>query len=283
MSKENAFLKELVSSEMHSNVDYLMATASNFSQESKAMAFVDDIRTQFSSFVGRAATFFTSSKVGNFKPVTVIPGKLLEFANADGYRSIGQKVVSIPLGFQGKYIDYIRSLASALSYVESLDKTISAATQQLAMVANEPDRMKAQGNLRQLESLIKPMPAADFTALRAYCGNHGKTQARLSDVIDNGGDIAEVYREVNNLNARCARVDWASIDKKTSRLADLIVSVQKEIDSAGDGGTSGSTATALSAMIYGMATTVSAAAVVAAGVQDLTHCLAQSVGEVVGA
>lgn len=283
MSKENAFLKELVSSEMHSNVDYLMSTASNFSQESKVMAFIDDARSQFSAFVGRAATFLTSSKVGNFKPVTVIPGKLTEYANAEGYRSIGQKVVSIPLGFQGKYIDYIRSLASALTYVEALEKTIGAASVQLAQLAGDPDRMKAQSSLRQLEALIKPMPAADFNALRAYCGNHGKTVARLADVIDNGGEVVEIYRDVNLLNQRCARVDWAGIDKKTTRLAELIVHVQKEIEVGGDGDVSGATASGLSTMIYGFATTVSAAAVVATGVQELTQCLAKMVGEAVEA
>jgi hypothetical protein len=283
VSKENAFLKELVSSEMHSNVDYLMSTASNFSQESKVMTFVDDIRSQFGAFIGRAATFFNSSKVGNFKPSTVIPGKLTEFANADGYRSIGQKVISIPLGFQGKYIDYIQALSSALAYVETLEKTIGATSQQLATVASEPDRMKAQSALRNLESLIKPMPASEFNALRAFCGNHGKTQARLSDVVDNGADIGAIYREVNNLNQRCSRVDWAGIDRKTSRLAELIVHVQKEIEAAGDGGTSGAAASALSTMVYGLATSVSAAAVVLSGVMELTHCLAQNVGEVVGA
>jgi len=283
VSKENAFLKELVSTEMHSNVDYLMSTASNFSQESKVMAFVDDIRSQFSAFIGRAAAFFTGSKVGNFKPSPIIPGKLLEFANADGYRNIGQKVISIPLGFQGKYIDYIRSLASALTYVESLEKTLGLASQQLAQIASEPDRMKAQSTLRQLEASINAMPIAEFNALRAFCGNHGKTQGRLADVIDNGGDIEAVYREVNNLNARCARVDFRAIDAKTSRLAELIVHVQKEIEAAGDGGVSGPVASALSTMVYGLGTTVSAAAVVVTGVQDLTHCLAQSVGEVLGA
>lgn len=283
MSKENAFLKELVGSAVSDNVDYLMSTASNFSQESKVMTFVDDIKTQFSSFVGRAAAFFTSSKVGNYKPVTVIPGKLLEFANADGYRSIGQKVVSIPLGFQGKYIDYIRSLSTALDYVETLEKTIGAASQQLAVIANEPDRMKAQSALHQLDSIIKPMPVDQFNLLRAFCDNHGKTVARLSDVVDNGGDLADIYREANLLNARCSRIDWTGIDRKVARLAELITHVKKEIDAAGNGGTSGATANALSTLIYGLATGISAAAVTVAGVTELTRCLGLTVGEVVGA
>ncbi|MNG29565.1 hypothetical protein D3C84_1150170 [compost metagenome] len=78
-------------------------------------------------------------------------------------------------------------------------------------------------------------------------------------------------------------MDWASIDKKTNRLAELIAHVQKEIDAGGDGDVSGATASGLSAMIYGFATTVSAAAVVATGVQELTHCLAKMVGEAVEA
>lgn len=283
MSKENAFLKELVSSEMHSNVDYLMSTASNFSQESKVMTFVDDIKTQFSSFVGRAATFFTSSKVGNYKPTTVIPGKVLEFANADGYRSIGQKVVSIPLGFQGKYIDYIRSLSTALDYVETLEKTIGAASVQLALIANEPDRMKAQSALHQLDTIIKPMPVEQFNLLRSFCDQHGKSVARLADVVESGGDLATIYKEVNVLNARCAKIDWAGIDNKTKRLAELITHVKKEIDAAGDGGTSGAAASALSTLIYGLATGISAAAVTVAGVTELTRCLGLAVGEIAGA
>jgi hypothetical protein len=137
--------------------------------------------------------------------------------------------------------------------------------------------------MRQLDALLKPMPAAEFDTLRAYCGNHGKTVARLADVLDNGSDIDAVYREVNTLNARCARVDWVVINKKTARLAELIIAVQKEIDTAGDGGTSGAAAAALSTLIYGMATTVSAAVVVATGVQELSQCLIATVGEVVGA
>jgi hypothetical protein len=281
--KENAFLKDIVDSQLSGSVDYLMSSASNFSQESKVMAFVDDIRTQFSDFVGRAATYLNSVKIGNFKPTPVIPGKLLELADAEGYRSIGGKVISIPLGFQGKYIDYIRSLGSALTYVESLEKTIGAASQQLALIAHEPDRMKAQSALRNLESLLNPIPPAEFATLRNYCGNHGKSQARLSDVIDNGGEIEAIYKEVNQLNARCAHVDFKAIDQKTSRLADLITSVRKEIDLAGDGGVSGTTATALSTMIYGLGTTVSTAAIVATGVQELSHCLALNVGEIAGA
>lgn len=280
MSQKNSVLEELANGELNS-VDYLMSTASNFSQESKTMTFVDDIRAQFGTFVGRAAGFFTASKIGNFKPVTVIPGKLLELADGPGYQQLAPKVISIPLGFKGKYIDYIQCLEKTAGVVEGLEKTLSIAATNLAVLAHEPDRMKAQANLRNLESNLNTLSAEDFGQLRGFVGQHGKAQGRLSDVVDRGGDLAEIYKRVNQLNTRCSRIDFRAIDAKTARLAELIKAVKQELDAAGEGGVSGGTASALSTMIYGLGTTVSAAAMLAANVADLTHCLQANVAELV--
>ena len=278
MAKEDDYIKELIGTELN-NVDYLMSTASNFSQESRVVAFIDDIKGQFTTLVGRAATFFNSSKIGNFKPSAVLPGRISEISRGDGYQSIANKGISIPVGFKGWYIDYTSTLASVLDVVEVLDRTVTTTTQKLAAILNEPDRLKAQSELSGMQAAINQLSETDFAKLRAFTGNHGKSQARLGEVFANSNDMIEVYKRVNVLNARCAKIDFAKIDAKTTRLAVLIQDMQKEIEGAGDGGVSGPVASAMSAMIFGLAVTVSVAAVVAAGVQDLSYCLNKNTTE----
>lgn len=278
MAKEDDYIKGLIGTELN-NVDYLMSTASNFSQESRVVAFIDDMKSQFSNLIGRAATFFTSSKVGNFKPSAVLPGKVSEINRDNGFQGIAGKVITIPVGFKGWYIDYTSTLAAFLDVVEVLDKTITTTTQKLATVLHEPDRMKAQSELSGMTNAMNMLQASDFAKLRGFTGNHGKSQARLSDVFQNSNDMIEVYKRVNILNARCAKIDFAKIDAKTTRLAVLIEDMQREVIRSGEGDISGPVASNMSAMIYTLAITVSVAAAIVSGVQDLSYCLNKNTTE----
>jgi len=271
VAKEDSYIKQFAESEL-SNPDYLMSSLSNFSQESKLVTFIEDARGKFSNLLSRAVGFFTSQKIGNFKPVTVIPGKVTEQDGADAYRLNAGKTVSIPMGFKGWYIDYVGDLESALSYVETLGKSVKMVNEKLAMVLHEPDMLKAQSTMFELARSIPAIPDGEYAKLVAYTNNHGKSAARLGDVVGSMSDLDKVYQKANVLNQRCGRVDFAAMDKNIKRMAELIQAVQKQIESSTTD-VSGGAASALSAVIYGVAMTANASIVVVAGITELSNCL----------
>lgn len=271
MAKEDAYLKQLAESEL-SNPDYLMSALSNFSQESKLVTFIEDARGKFSNLLNRAVTFFNSQKIGNFKPATVIPGKVTQDSGAEAYRLNAGKTVSIPTGFKGWYIDYLADLERATSYVETLGKSVKMANEALAKVLHEPDMMKAQSTMFELAKSIPAIPDGEYAKLVAYTNNHGKSNARLGDVVMSMGDLDKCYSQANVLNQRVGRIDFVSLDKNIKRMAELINEVQAMINRNG-GDVSGGAASALSAVIYGVAMTANASIVIVAGVTEMTNCL----------
>lgn len=270
MAKEDSYIKQLAESEL-SNPDYLMSALSNFSQENKLVTFIEDARGKFSNLLSRAVGFFNSQKVGNFKPVTVIPGKITE-EGADAYRLNAGKTVSIPTGFKGWYIDYVADLKHAIDYVETLSTSAKKVNEQLARVLNEPDMMKAQSTMFALARSIPAIPDGEYAKLVAYTSNHGKSQARLGEVVASMSDLDKVYKVANELNQRCGRIDFVGMDKNIKRLAELIQEVQKMINASNDD-VSGGAASALSSIIYGIAMTANASIVIVAGITELSNCL----------
>lgn len=271
MAKEDAYLKQLAETEL-SNPDYLMSALSNFSQESKLVTFIEDARGKFSNLLNRAVTFFNGQKIGNFKPVTVIPGKVTQDSGAEAYRLNAGKTVSIPTGFKGWYIDYVADLKHAIDYVETLGYSAKKVNEKLATVLGEPDMLKAQSTMFELAKSIPAIPDGEYAKLLTYTNNHGKSVARLGDVVMSMSDLDKVYKVANELNQRCGRIDFVAMDKHIKRMAELINQVQAQINQS-DVDVSGGAASALSSLIYGIAMTANASIVIVAGITELSNCL----------
>ena len=272
MSKVNNQLEQLAAV-TQSTLPSLIEAGSSLSTESKTMAFVSKLATTFKAYVENITTYFNGLKLGNYPKQKVDTVELMDVLKGKEYAKTRQVFVAVPSGFSGKWLDLLKLLIdNILPSVEALEVTLKSVNKNLAVALNDPDRLKAQSGIRNLENGLALVSQDDFDKIKTFFQNGSRTQLALSQVVDRNADIEEAFILLNKLNADVGAINFVAIQELINRLVVLVQELKKEVSQEDSDQLSGLVTSQLSDLFYKLGVTVTAASVLS----DLTEQMTSS-------
>jgi len=252
----------------------LIRRGSMLSTESKGVPYTASLKGVFREFVNDASAFLNGFKVGNFAKQKIETKELDEKIKLSEYSKVRQFTVKVPAGFNGRWIPFFEFLLKEIMpAVSTLEQTLSIANTKMAVVLNEPDRLKAQSGIRDLASKIALVEVTDFERMKAFFDAKGKTEALVSSVVDRNADIDTAFTLCNKLNAELSVVDFNAIQKLSDRLAQLTASLNETTDKEEFNEMSGLVTSQLSDLFYQMGVTLTAGAVLMDITKQMTDAM----------
>lgn len=279
MSQRPSILDEAAKLET-STLEYLVTRGSTISTESKGLAFVDSIKSTFTDFTARLGLFVNGLKLGNFQSKKIDAIAMLKDVTARPYQENRQLHVTVQPGFESKWLPYLKYLSGViLPKVILIDQTLKTAITKLAILVNEPDRMKAQSGIRDLESQLAIISQEDYEGMQSFFGHHSKSEMTLGQVVDRNADLIYSYDMINKLNTELGRVDFTKVQGQLDRLAELTSNLKEVLESDANRVVSGTMTSQLSELFYRLGVTLTAGAVLRDAVQAQTSVMEASVAE----
>jgi hypothetical protein len=283
MSKVNSQLEKLVS-ETQSTLPSLIEAGSALSTESKTVAFVSKLTNTFKSYVENITTYFNGLKLGNYPKQKIDTVDLLESIKGKDFAKTRQIYVTVPSGFIGKWVDYLNLLINVIvPSVESLEVTLKLVNKALATALNDPDRLKAQSGIRNLENGLALVTQDDFDKVKTFFTNASRTQLSLYQVVDRNADIEQAYILLNKLNADVGAINFVAIQALINRLVVLVQELKKEISKEDNDQLSGLVTSQLSDLFYKLGITVTAASVLSDSTEVLTSAMMNARDDIITA
>lgn len=270
-------LLENLADEQATSLRYQIEVGASLSTESRLQTIVDGAKGTFNSFLESAATFLNGLKVGNYKlRETKLSSAQGAALREEGWPTVRNKTVKVPLGFSAKYSDYIKDVEAVMGPIEALGGGLKLGIVRIAQILNEPDRLKAQSGIRELEKNLNLCTTAQYDALMANYKNGDRAEVMVNAIADNLTEFTETYASVDTLNKRLSRVDMVGVQGQIHRMADLVAELHKTVSAEETKDVSGIIAGQLSDLIYRMGMTASILAMVASGVGDLSDSLIEN-------
>lgn len=270
MSRHPSSLSQIADAEA-STLEYLVERGSTISTESKSLAFVDSIKSTFYDFVSRLTNFITTLKAGNYKSQKLAADDVVALVEAKTYQETRNLYVNVPVGFQGKWVDYLNFLSTQiLPQVARTDATLKSVIQRMAVLLNEPDRLKAQSGLRELDRSLDVISQEQLDKMKRYVANGSKYQRRLGEVMERNADFKASYELINKINSELGVVDFAKIQDQVTRLSELTQSLQETMKSDEGRELSGLVTSQLSELFFKLGVSLTAGAVLMDAVTQQT-------------
>lgn len=277
MSHTPSILNEAADKEA-STLEYLVSRGSSISTESAGLAFVDSVKSTFQDFVGRVSVFTNNLKVGNFTSRAIDSDSVMGKFNGRPYQENRNLYVTVQPGFEGKWLPYLKFLdREIMPRVTMIDATLKVAITKLATILNEPDRLKAQSGIRDLEKLLTLVSQTDYQTMTSYFGKNSKTQVRVAEIADRNADVVESYALINKLNRDLGKVDFTKIQAQLDRLTELTRSLKDVLESDENRVVSGTITSQLSDLFYKLGVTLTAGALLRDAVLMQTEAMQQSI------
>lgn len=265
MSNLNELFKQ-VSLEHMTQLDEIIALGSSVSNESKVMTFIDSSKTKFYDYVQRVHHFIKSLSLDHktFSHIDAAP--MLKKYGQQDYSKNRNMSFEVPAGFTGDLPEFLTFVVEhILPAADAIENTLKITVTRLAQILNEPDRMKAQSGIRELEQHLVLVKEADLEKVKSYFKAGSKSQVKISEVMRRNGDMETVYRLTNVWNSRLAKIDFKRAQGLIARIGDLTGHLNKQLSEPEEGQekseVSGLTASQLSELFYRLGTTVTACSV----------------------
>jgi hypothetical protein len=153
----------------------------------------------------------------------------------------------------------------------------------LATALNDPDRLKAQSGIRNLENGLALVTQDDFDKVKTFFTNASRTQLSLYQVVDRNADIEQAYILLNKLNADVGAINFVAIQALINRLVVLVQELKKEISKEDNDQLSGLVTSQLSDLFYKLGITVTAASVLSDSTEVLTSAMMNARDDIITA
>lgn len=253
---------EKLSGTVTGDLNYLITQGSLLSNESKSVPFLGTLRGTFADFVSHVSSFVNSFKAGNFNRETIDFKQLDEKLKLVDYSKTRTMEVFVPPGFHAHWVEFFNFvLKDIMPAVNVLEQTLVSTNRKMAVLLNEPDRMKAQSGIRDISTGVALVELDDFDKLKSFFNTTGKTATTLSGVVDRQADVATAFALSNRLNAELSAVDFNAITKLTTRLGELTEALQKVMGREEHTELSGLVSSQLADTFYQLGVTMTAGAV----------------------
>lgn len=265
MSNLNELFKQ-VSLEHMSQLDEIIALGSSVSNESKVLTFIDSGKSKFYDYVQRVHHFLKSLSLDHKIFNHIDARELLKKYGAQDYSKNRSLNFEVAAGFSGDLPEFLTFMVEhVLPAADAIENTLKITVTRLAQILNEPDRMKAQSGIRELEQHLVLVKEGDLEKIKSYFKAGAKSQVKIGDVMRRNADMETVYRLTNVWNERLAKIDFKRAQNLVERVGDLTGHLNKQLNETGEGQekteVSGLTASQLSDLFYRLGTTVTACSV----------------------
>lgn len=265
MSNLNELFKQ-VSLEHMSQLDEIIALGSSVSNESKVLTFIDSGKSKFYDYVQRVHHFLKSLSLDHKIFSHIDARELLKKYGAQDYSKNRSLNFEVAAGFSGDLPEFLTFMVEhVLPAADAIENTLKITVTRLAQILNEPDRMKAQSGIRELEQHLVLVKEGDLEKIKSYFKAGAKSQVKIGDVMRRNADMETVYRLTNVWNERLAKIDFKRAQNLVERVGDLTGHLNKQLNETGEGQekteVSGLTASQLSDLFYRLGTTVTACSV----------------------
>lgn len=265
MSNLNELFKQ-VSLEHMSQLDEIIALGSSVSNESKVLTFIDSGKSKFYDYVQRVHHFLKSLSLDHKIFSHIDARELLKKYGAQDYSKNRSLNFEVAAGFSGDLPEFLTFMVEhVLPAADAIENTLKITITRLAQILNEPDRMKAQSGIRELEQHLVLVKEGDLEKIKSYFKSGAKSQVKIGDVMRRNADMETVYRLTNVWNERLAKIDFKRAQGLVERVGDLTGHLNKQLNETGEGQekteVSGLTASQLSDLFYRLGTTVTACSV----------------------
>lgn len=281
MSNLNDLFKN-VSTEHLNNLDLIIRMGSDISTESKALAFIDSTKSKFYDYVERVHSFVKSLTFTSQASPQIDAGLVLERFGRQSYADNRKLLFYVAPGFTGSlpaFLDLM--LDKVLPAAESAENSLKITLTRLATLLNEPDRLKAQSGIRDLEHHLVLVPGEDLEKVRGFFKAGSKSQVFVKEVLERNGDLADVYTKTNLVNQRLSKVDFKRVQDLVARLGQLTGALNKALNEGDDGReeVAGSVASQLSDLFYRIGTTLTACSVLIEMMRQHSEAMRRDVDE----
>ena len=265
MSELNELFKQ-VSNEKLSQIDSLVELGSSISNESKVMAFIESTKSKFYDYVSRVQHFINAFKFAQISAKQIDARAMLEAYGKQNYAENRKMIFEVAPGFSGSLPEFMSlMLDHLLPAAESSENSLKVIITRLATVLNEPDRLKAQSGIRDLEHHLVLISSENLDKVKSFFKTGAKSQTSVGQVMGRNADMQEVYTKTNQMNERLAKVDFKKVQGLVARLGQLTGSLNEQINKGGEGETrdevAGLVASQLADLFYRLGITLTACSV----------------------
>lgn len=284
MSNFNELYKQ-VSQEHLSKLDEIIALGSSVSNESKALAFIDSTKSKFFDYVQRVHHFLQSLSFGNKVTAQINATEMLQRYVAEPYSENRKLTFEVAPGFTGNLPNFLKLIVhDILPAGVGIETTLKVTVTRLAQILNEPDRMKAQSGIRDLEQHLTLVSSDKLDEVKSYFKDGSKSQAKVSDVMGRNADMTEVYRLTNVWNETLGKIDFKRAQDLVTRIGDLSGHLNKLLnEEEGDKPeVSGLSAGQLSDLFYRLGVTVTACSVLIEMARQHSEAMQRNVDSILG-
>lgn len=275
------FLQDIAQNEINS-IDYVTRMGQALSTESRGQAFMDTVSTSFATFFDNVMTFLNGLKTENYVPVKLDLAAAMRVSSLH-YSTLRGTTLSVPAGFKGRYTDYLSLVGPLLESFKQLDEVLEKSAIYMAKVLADPEILKAQTPSKDIRLSFPSGTLASpeaMTHYKKFFENGRIAEAKFGDVFSRAGDFRLVVELVQNFNHQLAKIDFASINKRTARLVELGKRLADLLRSDEYRAISGISVTSFSDFSYSLATTISLASLVTFNMAELTKCLVENTAEI---
>lgn len=249
--------------------------AQAISMESVDKSFVDASKGYLGDFLRNVA--------GTLEKVTLRftdPGAFSKWPKVQAikdkytYKELRNTVVKVPAGLGVSYSDFLHQAAMDLSHIEMLDRDLTTVVSELAQYNSNPEKLLAQSAGQPLRKLDTAQYAT-LTKFQSMFTKGGKTDALFGHAFQSVNELELIIKQSEELRKRVSRIDFAAIDKKVTRVAELVGKLRKQTQDKPE--LSGAAASALSASLEGLAVTVTLGAVMVEAIAGTSNALSHTV------
>ena len=265
MSELNELFKQ-VSNESLSQIDSLVEVGSFISNESKVMAFIEASKSKFYDYVARVQHFINAFKFSAASAKQIDAKAMLELFGKQSYAENRKLNFEVAPGFSGSLPEFMTLMVDhLLPAAEASENSLKITITRLATILNEPDRLKAQSGIRDLEHHLVLISSEQLEKVKAFFKTGGKSQTTIGQVMGRNADLQEVYAKTNHMNDRLSKVDFKRVQDLVSRLGHLTGSLNEQINKGGENEgrdeVAGLVASQLSDLFYRLGVTLTACSV----------------------
>lgn len=265
MSELNELFKQ-VSNEKLSQIDNLVELGSFISNESKVMAFIEASKSKFYDYVSRVQHFIQAFKFSAASAKQIDAKAMLEAYGKQSYSDNRKLTFEVAPGFSGNLPEFMTLMVEhLLPAAEASENSLKVVITRLATILNEPDRLKAQSGIRDLENHLVLISSEKLEKVKSFFKTGGKSQTTVSAVMGRNADLQEIYTKTNHMNDRLSKVDFKKVQDLVTRLGHLTGSLNEQINKGGEGEgrdeVAGMVASQLSDLFYRIGVTLTACSV----------------------
>ena len=202
---------------------------------------IPSLVTKITEGAGRLTTISFTSGASEASDIKSLTKKLTIVSAPVGFSAYKDTLVSVPEGFKGSLVDYLRTLSSLSAEVfQGANQILGEYNVVLAaFLTNKENKISLKDHTDLFHRVQKRREQLTSEISKFFPGNSDLSKAKLGSIIDRLADINEVIAGYHKLDNGHISDNLKDIAASTNKAADMLNLVIGNVESEGAGGISG--------------------------------------------